>query len=105
MFMKSLIVLFAMAFSLNAWSGCPASVPGKSPAVPKGELASEEEMYSAQNQTKAFVASVESYLECRSRSIAAFKRDMLASKAITAANNYNAELRAYRSKQNLIASS
>ncbi|MEP6390045.1 MAG: hypothetical protein ABJ056_09005 [Halioglobus sp.] len=103
--MKSLVALLAMVFSLNAWSECPAERPGKSPVVPKGEVASEEAMYSAQNQTKAFVASVESYLDCRSRSLSSVKRDMLAAKAIRAADNYNAELRAYRSKQNLIASS
>ena len=103
--MKSLVALLAMVFSLNAWSECPAAKPGKLPVVPKGEVASEEAMYSAQNQTKEYVASIESYLQCRSRSINAFKRDMLASKAFRAADTYNAELRAYRAKQNLIASS
>jgi len=103
--MKSLVAILAMVFSLNAWSECPAAKPGKSPVVPKGEVASEEVMYAAQVETKAYVASIESYLNCRSRSINIFKRDMLASKAIRAADTFNAELRAYRAKQNLIASS
>jgi len=94
-----------MVFSLNAWSECPSAKPGKSPVVPKGEVASEEAMYSAQSHTKEYVASIESYLQCRSRSINSFRRDLLASKAFRAANTYNAELRAYRAKQNLIASS
>ena len=103
--MKSLVALSAMLFSLNAWSDCTTAKPGKLPAVPKGEVASEEAMYSAQNQIKEYVASIESYLECRSRSINMVKRDMLASKAFKAADTYNAELRAYRAKQSLLASS
>ena len=103
--MKFAVAVLAMVFSLNAWSECPAARPGDSPAVPDGETASEEDMYFAQKQTEAFVASVELYLECKSRMMGGLTRDMLASKAIRAADDFNNELRAYRAKQNLIASS
>jgi hypothetical protein len=94
-----------MVMSLNAWSECPAQLPGDLPVVPKGEIASEEAMYSAQSQTQEFVATVESYLNCKSWSMHQVTHDMLVTKAFKAAETYNAELRAYRAKQSMIASS
>lgn len=100
--MKTLITLPALLFAANTWAACPAVQPETPPALPSGLTASYDEMHDAQEAVKDYVASVEAWLECRSH-LHPLMHNRHIAKAEAAAEAYNAELTAFRNRDQLLA--
>ncbi|MFV8818958.1 hypothetical protein [Haliea sp. E17] len=102
---KALLAVPALLLAANVNAACLASRPAAAPAIPNGAAVDAEAMYAAQEATKAYVAGVEKYLECRSDQLGYLEHNYFVSRAQEVAESYNSELQKFRSRDEAIASS
>ncbi len=100
---KPLLSIPALLFAVQVHAACEAPGPGAMPDVPDGNQATADEMFAAQEQVEAYVASIKAYLDCRHGRLANPVHNGLVIRAESLANDYNTELRKHRSKQSEIA--
>ena len=101
--MKYLIALSTLLFALNASAACPSSKLTEMPGIPAGPAANEETMRSARVAVQAYVANIETYLDCRDMALTDRSYNELVDRAIAAADAYNRELRLYQRQGGVLA--
>ena len=109
--MKHLLAISTLILSTNSWAVCerpvdrPANYP---PAIPDGNTASRQDMYAAEDVTRAYVRTIENYLECYSYRYEKpqfhMQHNRLVGMAQGAADTYNTELLKYRAREMATAS-
>jgi len=109
--MKHLLAVSALILSTNSWAVCeqPVDRPAKSPpAIPDGNTASRQDMYTAEDLTRAYVRTIENYLDCYSfrynKPHFSMQYNLLVGMAQNAADTYNGELRKFRTRETATAS-
>lgn len=100
---RALLTIPTLLLALEAHGSCLAPRPGPAPAVPDGSEATEAAMLASQAATRAYVAAVERYLDCRREDLHPLTYNLLVQRAKQAAATYNGELREFRASQETIA--
>ncbi len=103
--MKALLSIPALLLAANVNAACIAARPDSAPAIPDGAVSDAKAMFEAQEATKAYVAEVEKFLECREDQIGIFEYNFFVTRAEEVAKSYNVELQEYRSREEALASS
>ena len=102
----SLLFCMMLLFSMTALATeCPESIPQAMPAMPDGATATEAGMFEAQQDMRAYVNDIVSFVECRAPVLRDSVHNMLVDQAEAGAGSYNRELRRYLERQALLAQS
>lgn len=100
---RELLSIPALLLALQANAACEPPPVSAMPAVPDGDTATAETMFAAQEQVETYVATIETYLDCRGYRLSVMVHDGLVLRARKIADDYNRELRKFRVKQSEIA--
>ncbi|MCB1855771.1 MAG: hypothetical protein KDI05_12880 [Halieaceae bacterium] len=99
--MKALIAVPALCLAMNVAAGCPVTKPRQMPVIPDAAVATEEEMYQAQEAVERYLRRGEQYLECSYMNSRQFSTFLAQLELV--AEQYNHELRKYQEQQRLVA--
>ena len=89
----ALAMFASLAFSGTAFGAC--DVPAD-PEIPSGAASSGADMLKAKKAVEAYVAAAEEYMGC---GVASALQDRMASKLEKVVDQFNKELREYKSKE------
>ena len=101
--LRALLTVPTLSLSLQAGAACVAPPPSEVPVVPEGSTANAAEMHTAQQEVNAYVAAIEQFLDCRGARLPSGVYNGLVMRAEGAAEDYNAALRTYMSRQSTVA--
>ncbi len=99
--MKALLAVPAMLIAMNTAAQCPTDRPAGAPDITLSANATRGDMESAQIATQAYIDSVSAFLTCRAAHLHDLAHNYYVYEAETAAENYNAALRAFQQREAL----
>lgn len=99
--MKALLAVPAMLIAMNSAAECPADYPTSAPDISLSASATRSDLESAQIATQAYIDSVDKFLTCRAAHLHDLAHNYYVYEAETAAENYNAALRAFQQREAL----
>lgn len=102
--MKALLSIPLLLVAFQASADCTTTRPGDAPSIVDGATADKHSMYQSQIATKAYVEEVDTYLSCFESFLHPMQYNALINKAVSAADDYNQELKKFRSNHAVAAS-